>query len=487
MRFQNNNALIFFTVCLLFFSFTEKASAELYMKIYGKVIDKESGLGLSSTKVVLLAQRHGKVAEATTNSKGDFILKKVKQGSYSLIAESDNQFIINTSTPIPVFVPKGKNVVGALVKLEHGGAIKGRVITSTGVAVPKANILANGISATTDEKGNFHLKGIPAGELLVGVFASGVGIKAVPAVIEKNKTYALGDINLNIGVGTSIQGTVVDQSGLPVPGAILVAYNDRYSAGYTLNSDDGTFVLTGLEPSSHELVVVAYGYEQIKLKNIGIPSSNIKVVMSPSQHQTSQSWKIHYPTKLSNNDYLFNKFIDLITPQNAFALNSCNLGTCPENEWWGASADLTGIAPIWVLKVAGGSFSIGRYFCRSSNARLDFTSFCELIGSGNTTFQLSASATGYYCRKACCGEDLYGNTYGPYFSLGVGLTGGGGGIDFSSGATCYSVSGGLGFSTPTWTDWADPDSKLWGGFVAYRTCDISKPVNVFEWYADNLF
>ena len=153
-------------LCFISLNVPRFAYAELLTSVSGKVIAADDGAGVSAVRVLLMSPQKGKITEAKSISGGFFVLRDVPKGQYDLLAIADDPYLVSLKTPVTVNVLEGKNLVGVVLKVERGGAIKGRLVTGNGQEVPHANIVAsNSSSAKTDSNGYFFLKGIPAGTI----------------------------------------------------------------------------------------------------------------------------------------------------------------------------------------------------------------------------------------------------------------------------------------------------------------------------------
>lgn len=173
-------AVLFF-IAVVFF--TGNAYAELYMGISGKVVEEGSNIPLANVQLVLMSQQKGKMVEAKSDTQGNFALKWIPQGPYDIIAIPQDYYTMPLKKPLPVTVPLGKNVVGVTVKLQRGGVVKGKVLTSTGVPVPQATILgSSGMSVSTKDDGTFMIKGVAPGAMTLAVMAPAIGVKTATAL-----------------------------------------------------------------------------------------------------------------------------------------------------------------------------------------------------------------------------------------------------------------------------------------------------------------
>ncbi len=259
--------------------------AEQFMTITGKVSEAASKAGIKGVQVALMSRMRGKVTDATTDVRGNFILKNVREGNYDLLVTSDeDQFVMSSTDVIPIAVKAGKNVEGVAIKLQSGGAIKGRVITDKGVPIPQVTIMASGGShASTDKTGHFLLKGVIPGDVQISIIPAAVGVKTISVVSKKNRVVDIGNVVLSVGSETVLRGTVTDTSGKLVEGAIIVVHKNRIKGGYTLSGKNGAFIIGGLSAGKYDLSVTALGYTPLNLKDIDAPAKGFKMVLSPSQ------------------------------------------------------------------------------------------------------------------------------------------------------------------------------------------------------------
>lgn len=457
----------------LFLFVATVAQADLFMSVSGKVVAADNGAPLSGVTLRLISPDKGKIAEAKSNALGVFIIRDVRKGDYSVWAVSDDPFIVSSNTTVQVTVPDGKNVVGIGIKMQRGGAIRGRILTSTGGAVPQASILGpGGLSATTDASGNFVIRGATVGAVDLAVIAPQIAVKSFKATSIAGKYTEVGSIILPVGTDSVLKGTVTDISGDPVSGAILIASAGIGSGAYTMGLDNGSFAMTGLDKTKkYKLDIIVYGYEPLSLTEVSVPTINLAIVLKPVQQKASSLLQYRYNSGKSDVEIMYT---EMIIPA---AYRTCSKGNCPEGIWYGYSADLTGILiPINVFTELGGSFSIGRYRCSSSLSKLDFSSFCKYVAVTTNFVSVGVGSIGYRCTKACCGEDLLGSSNGFVGMLSAGLRGTAGGVDFSGGTYCFTWSAGLGIDVPI------SGSLPISGVVAYRNCDTFEQVNVFEYY-----
>lgn len=139
------------------------------------------------------------------------------------------------------------------IDLKPGGKIYGTVTDKSGHPLPKTRVfLLRGDSGAampnsqveTDENGAYAIKAIPAG-------LYGVRFRHKLYKPQDRKEFSIRShtdehrVDVTLEVGARITGRVVDTSGKPIEGAVIVASN-KGAAGLEKTAKDGTFLLGGL-------------------------------------------------------------------------------------------------------------------------------------------------------------------------------------------------------------------------------------------------
>lgn len=455
------------------------AHADLFMSVSGKVVAADNGAGLGGVRLLLMSQKKGKIREVTSNPQGIFILRDVPKGQYEIWPISEDPFVVSSSATLPVTVPDGKNVVGIQVKLARGGAVRGKVLAGNGIAVPQAAITtSSGPTTTTDAEGVFMVRGIVPGSLKIGIMPPAIGMRSIETSVREGQVTEIGTISFEVGPTSAMSGTVLDVSGAPISGAILIAHGTSKSVGYGISRDDGYFYITGMPAdNNYKVSVVADGYQAMSLNDLAVPSAGVSVVLTPLTQKTSSVARYRMASLGPGEMYT-----KMVIPA-FFGGDSEGDGRCPGGWWSGVSADFTALlVPLGVLKSGGGSASIGRLACWDSPARLDFLSLCGEGGVSNSTISASIGVSGTYCHDACKRDVLLNWSHGPVFSatqstnipyFGPLFSFG---ADYNGPATCNWISVGFGVGLPTTFNFP---SDISGVFAGYRACN-TKPFNIWE-------
>jgi hypothetical protein len=161
------------------------------------------------------------------------------------------------------------------VKLASGTAsISGRVIAETGRPVRRAQVRVTapelggrGRTASTDAGGRYRIADLPAGRYTISVTSGGhlpteygqrrFGESGTPLAVGEGEAHA--KIDFTLRRAATITGRVVDESGLPLAGAVLYAMQPRFvqgrrqmiplAGGTGIQTDDtGQYRLHGVPP-----------------------------------------------------------------------------------------------------------------------------------------------------------------------------------------------------------------------------------------------
>jgi len=163
--------------------------------LLGQLVDQRTGAGVSGETVTLRwipaeadaaypapwvpewpRAAHPTVATGVTDHEGKFGFEALLPGSYALHLATAIR-----ADPVFVRLPADGPAVHAEVEIDLGRHVIGRVVTATGVAVPRADVFVAHVEdhggasrprslRTTDLDGRFLLPGLPAGTLWVEAY-----------------------------------------------------------------------------------------------------------------------------------------------------------------------------------------------------------------------------------------------------------------------------------------------------------------------------
>ena len=216
--------------------------------VEGTVVNSITGAGIEGATVLLNAPHQ---YQATTDAKGVFQINAVDPGDYRVIAAK-----IGFTAQSPVsFLGRGSfvqaragDVVEERLELIPPSTIHGRVIGADGN--PAANVdvsLGPPFATKTREDGTFAFENVPAGQHILMALGKPAPTY-FPAAVDPAQAQLIGlapgadqggyEIRLQTAVVHRVRGVALDDSGKPVPKALI-----RLSPAL-LNSDQSTFFVT---------------------------------------------------------------------------------------------------------------------------------------------------------------------------------------------------------------------------------------------------
>ncbi|MCJ7575497.1 MAG: carboxypeptidase regulatory-like domain-containing protein [Dehalococcoidia bacterium] len=188
----------------------------------------------------------------------------------------DNAYYEYEATPVAVTVPD--DTPGIDFILERGGTISGFVYDEDGMPLPGGHVytdypisghISNFRGFRTADNGSYTITGLQPGNYEVQAEATGhideyydnvyESSEATPVQVTAHSNTP--GINFHLDFGGSISGTVTDDGGSPIVGAMIYASDiDTYYDEYCCTGDDGSYIVSGLRPGSYLVSAEAPGY-----------------------------------------------------------------------------------------------------------------------------------------------------------------------------------------------------------------------------------
>ncbi|MFP2962824.1 carboxypeptidase regulatory-like domain-containing protein [Myxococcus sp. 1LA] len=207
----------------------------------------------------LSASRSGRYASDLSDGHGRFRLMGLAQGRYRLrgsLTHSSQASAFWLTTGVVASV--GDEDVR--LTLQSPGTLRGRVVRSDGT-VPERFSVALSMSPPLEmqgTQGTFVLAAVPPGQHVLTVLAQGLAPKTVEDIsIEAGDDKALGVITL--ADGRPLNGIVLDDQGVPVPGASVIAGPQLLGSG----SQPGPAPLRGSSDSNGRFHLEGGGQEPL--------------------------------------------------------------------------------------------------------------------------------------------------------------------------------------------------------------------------------
>jgi hypothetical protein len=235
---------------------TQKATTGLR----GQVVDAVTRQPVNEFTVMLArieragigATRHEPITRKFTSQTGRFTWDldagywhaAVQGPGYQQFDLGEREFLADKSTPELV------------VPLLRGNALRGRVFDqSTGAGLPDAGVGFREAGTDDDSRGlpafvrsqgdgSFTLDGVPAGDIVLTVGASGYAYRELELAVDEETQ----PIEIALSVGGTIAGVVKTLSGAPVKGDIFLEGSTNYFGG---SDENGRFSYTHMRPGRY--------------------------------------------------------------------------------------------------------------------------------------------------------------------------------------------------------------------------------------------
>lgn len=224
---------------------------EAAFSISGRVVERGGG-AVSGTRIYATSDHvEMRALDGITQLDGRFVLEPAPPGNQRL-------YVPNFSIgPVKVTV-ESKDVDDVVIEVEPMASIAGRVMLD-GKPVDGCNVQSSGASGVTDADGRFLLSVSP-GPQQISAESNRVGAFTRGPKFELAKGEHKTGVEIELDLAGSIAGTVVDQHGAPVGGAMLEFSLLRGSdVGVATTADDGSFTARALSGGGDYGYVVKSG------------------------------------------------------------------------------------------------------------------------------------------------------------------------------------------------------------------------------------
>ena len=233
-------------------------------RITGRVVAADTNRPVSRAAVRLVrANERADLQATTTDDEGRFTLEGVPAGSYSVFASKPGTFAetafgqSSPDAPARLISIKAGDIVQIEIELLRGAIVSGRIFDQTGEpfalaavtlaptegtpSMPRPVLFDRSLTAITNDRGEYRLFGVRAGEYLLSAhaprlpadprqFASiyypGVSDVAAAARIQLSPGQEISgaDFTLRLVSTVTVSGLAIGPDGHPMPGGSIAAY-----------------------------------------------------------------------------------------------------------------------------------------------------------------------------------------------------------------------------------------------------------------------
>lgn len=217
---------------------------------------------------------------------GAFVLENVPVGPLQLLVQAPG-FVEQT---VPgLVVEEGKPLRDVVVELDRGTTVTGKITGPDGRPVPGASARVEsedgdpgmprglGFGNPADAEGSYRLEAVAPGERKIVFSARGY--------LEQTKTMEVSGremkLDVTLGKGATVAGTVVSESGMPVADAYISIDGDAMFGNTTARTDSsGSFQMEGIEPGLYTFEARKSGMGDGRAENVDIRSgAPVRIVM----------------------------------------------------------------------------------------------------------------------------------------------------------------------------------------------------------------
>ncbi|WP_270181050.1 MSCRAMM family protein [Alkalihalobacillus sp. CinArs1] len=252
----------------------------------GSVVNASTGEGIPGVLISVSTPEGIPIISTNSETNGEFVSPLLSPGMYTVIASSP--YFVQDQTGVIVVSNQSTEISFSLE--EVGGTIFGTVvgvdgdpIENTSIAIRVLNdngALLQTLQALSD--GTFEVLNLPSGSYRINVIADRYQAATVGAIVENGEITEL-TVPLSLA-GGSIQGTITDTSGAPLPGSFVEVTNVNGVLVATITTDqNGEFLLSDIKVGQLNVKATAPGYGATTIGVIVEPAETSPVQLALSE------------------------------------------------------------------------------------------------------------------------------------------------------------------------------------------------------------
>lgn len=239
----------------------------------GSISNSNSATVSGATVIVFNANTNLPVASLSTDSNGSYSIQ-LAPGSYyvKIYAQGYQSIPLPGLTAVPLQVNANSTTAANFqmnnLTVANAGLISGKVATSSGSAVSGVLVVAhwgsNGYSSVSDDKGNYTIYNVPAGNYTVEGYIAAYNSDSVNTTVVSGSNPASANLTLTAGAPGSVSGmvTFLATANKEVDISIINPYTKESIPGLTTTTVHQTYSLSNV-PNGYYIARASYKNDAI--------------------------------------------------------------------------------------------------------------------------------------------------------------------------------------------------------------------------------
>jgi hypothetical protein len=228
-------------------------------RAFGLVLEDGTNVPVAGARVIFAFRGQSRL-QTVTDQGGRYSFEELEPGPYSLTVQKAGYITLDPATVPTYSVVAGESLEVATVSLQKGGVVAGRILDSLGEPMIDINVRAvkpgaaidlMGEASRTNDLGEFRVFGLASGQYIIAASPRPVGNDALARTVVPSTFYpgtadpsAAQVVTVNAGQTVAgiefstvlastfkVSGTVVDELGMPIPGANVMLAGDARASG----------------------------------------------------------------------------------------------------------------------------------------------------------------------------------------------------------------------------------------------------------------
>lgn len=230
-----------------------------------------------SNAVIIASNAAGTPIDSVNSGTNGSYLLGLEPGTYTIKARKAGYTTNSTNTTLNI----GETLNGINLRIDENFALISGVITDTDdnaleqvfINLTKSN--GRGASTVTDQEGNFNISGLTSGSFTLEL--SKTGYISTREVLEISDGDFVNYPKVLVPKNGSITGLITDENALTLSDATVIATNTEGVSYTAVSSTNGTYTITGVEPSNYSVNASKTGYTSDAATSLEVSIDDLNV------------------------------------------------------------------------------------------------------------------------------------------------------------------------------------------------------------------